>query len=284
MTHQPQKEDPHVIFNYNNVFFSCFYDDDRMCTHRCKEFALNYVYSGEMVLDDGIQQVRVGKGECAFVPRDLRITMYKQPKDGERYQGIFVSFPREQRRQAYESLGANRIPANTPRLDPGALKLPRTAELASLFASLMPYFDSNVKPNDDIMRLKQLEGILALIHIDPRFGPTLFDFSESWKIDILDFMNENYMHELTTEDMAHYTGRSLAAFKRDFKKVSDVTPERWLTRKRLQIAYEMIEEGRLKMVDICYKVGFKNPSHFSTAFKKQYGMTPTMAYGHVVQG
>ncbi len=279
MTNQVREEDSHMIFNYNNVFFSCFYEDDRMCTHRSKEFALNYVYSGEMVIDDGTHQVRVGKGECVFVPRDLRITLYKQPKDGERYQGIFVNFPREQRRQAFESLGANSIPRNTPRLDPGALKLPKTAELESLFTSLMPYFDSTVKPNDDIMRLKQLEGILALIHIDPRFGPTLFDFSESWKIDILDFMNENYMQELTTEDMANYTGRSLASFKRDFKKVSDMTPEKWLVHKRLQVAYEMIEEGRMKVVDICYKVGFKNPSHFSTAFKKQYGMTPTMAYG-----
>ena len=46
----------------------------------------------------------------------------------------------------------------------------------------------------------------------------LFDFSTPWKMDILDFMNENYMYEFTLEELAHYTGRSLATFKRDFKK------------------------------------------------------------------
>ena len=35
-------------------------------------------------------------------------------------------------------------------------------------------------------------------------------FNEPWKIDIMEFMNENYMCEFTMEEMAHYTGRSLA--------------------------------------------------------------------------
>ncbi len=265
------------LFNYNNVFFSCFFDDFRICNRRCTEFGLNYVLSGEMMLDDGQRQVHVTKGECVFVPRDISLTMYKQPKDGERYQGIFVTFSREFLRQMYEVVGANKISSSTPRIERGAIRLPQTPELKSLFASLVPYFDSETAPSDDIMRLKQQEALLALLHIDPRFAPTMFDFSDPWKIDILDFLNNNYMQEMTTADMAHYTGRSLASFKRDFKKVSDTTPERWLTRKRLEEAYEMIQEGTQKMVDICYKVGFKNPSHFSTAFKKQYGISPAMA-------
>ena len=39
------------IFNYNNVFYSFFYDGSSACTHRSAEYAMNYVYSGEMVLD-----------------------------------------------------------------------------------------------------------------------------------------------------------------------------------------------------------------------------------------
>ena len=32
-----------VIFNYNNVFFSFFYDDTSGCIHRSHEYAMNYV-------------------------------------------------------------------------------------------------------------------------------------------------------------------------------------------------------------------------------------------------
>ena len=83
------------------------------------------------------------------------------------------------------------------------------------------------------------------------------------------------MYEFTLEELAHYTGRSLATFKRDFKKISDLTPEKWLIRRRLEAAYVMIKEGGRKISDVYAEVGFKNPSHFSTAFKRQYGIPPT---------
>lgn len=263
------------IFNYNDVFFSFFYDDVGSCVHRSRDYALNYVYAGEMVLENGAETIRIGKGECVFIPRDHHITLYKKSCDGERYCGIFLKFTRPFLREMYGRFGQGKVPASTPKLDGGPIKLPRTAELASLFASMVPYFDPEVKPLGDFMDLKMQEGLLALLHIDERFAPTLFDFNEPWKIDILEFLNENYMYEFSMAEMAHYTGRSLATFKRDFKKISDLTPEKWLIRKRLEVAYAKLKEGGRKIVEVYAEVGFKNPSHFSTAFKKQYGIPPT---------
>ena len=170
-----------LIFNYEDVFYSFFYDDVAACVHRSREYAVNYVCSGEMVLDNGEEPIHVGKGEGVFIPRDHHITLYKKPCNGERYCGIFLSFTRHFLREMYAQGG----------------------------------------PYKDFMRLKMQEGLLALLHIDKRFAPTLFDFNEPWKIDILDFLDKNYMYEFTQEDLAHYTGRSLATFKRDFKKISD---------------------------------------------------------------
>ena len=273
-----QSEPLKLIFNYNNVFYSFYYNDFSGCVHRSREYAINYVYSGEMILDNGKEQIHVGKGECIFIPRDHHITMYKKTKDGERYCGIFLMFTRRFLREMYGKLEQRRMPTNTPKLDSGVIKLPNTVELASLFTSMTPYFNPEVKPADDLMQLKLQEGLLALLHIDNRFAPMLFDFNEPWKIDIMEFMNENYMCEFTMEEMAHYTGRSLATFKRDFKKISDLTPEKWLIRKRLEVAYVKMQGGNRKIVDVYAEVGFKNPSHFSTAFKKQYGISPTAAF------
>ena len=83
-----------LIFNYENVFYSFFYDDISGCIHRSREYAMNYVYSGEMILDNGKQQIHVGKGECVYIPRDHHITMYKRTFNGERYCGIFLNFTR----------------------------------------------------------------------------------------------------------------------------------------------------------------------------------------------
>lgn len=201
--------------------------------------------------------------------------MYKETHNGERYCGVFLMFTRNFLREMYSKYEQYKVDSKAKRLDSNVIKLPRTVELASLFASMTPYFDPNVKPKDDFMNLKLQEGLLSLLHIDRRFAPMLFDFNEPWKMDILEFMNDNYMYEFSMEELAHYTGRSLATFKRYFKKVSDLTPEKWLIRKRLEIAYIKMKEGGKKVVDIYAEVGFKNPSHFSTAFKKQFGIPPT---------
>lgn len=237
---------------------------------------MNYVLSGEMVLDDGSRQVHVGKGECVFIPRDHRVTMYKKACCGEQYCGIYLCFTRPFLREMYGKYVLHKGSlGNVEKFSPGVMKLPLSAEIESLFASMTPYFNPEVKPQDDVMRLKLEEGLLALLHTDKRFMTVLFDFSMPWKMDILDFMNRNYMYEFTLEELAHYTGRSLATFKRDFKKVSDLTPEKWLIRKRLEVAYRLIKEEHKKVVEVYAEVGFKNPSHFSTAFKKQYGIPPT---------
>ena len=264
-----------LIFNYENVFYSFFYDDISGCIHRSREYAMNYVYSGEMILDNGKQQIHVGKGECVYIPRDHHITMYKRTFNGERYCGIFLNFTRNFLREMYAKFGQCKIPADTSKLKPEVIKLPKTAEITSLFASLTPFFDPEVKPRDDFMHLKLQEGLLALLHIDGRFASTLFDFNEPWKIDILDYLNENYMCDLSMKEIASYTGRSLATFKRDFAKVSDLTPQKWIIRRRLEAAHDLIRSGKKKVTEACFDVGFKNLSHFSKVYKETYGVAPS---------
>jgi AraC family transcriptional regulator, exoenzyme S synthesis regulatory protein ExsA len=58
-----------------------------------------------------------------------------------------------------------------------------------------------------------------------------------------------------------------------------MTPQRWLTKKRLELAHYELTEKNKKPVDFYYEIGFENLSHFSFAFKKQYGLTPRELIG-----
>jgi transcriptional regulator GlxA family with amidase domain len=88
-------------------------------------------------------------------------------------------------------------------------------------------------------------------------------------------LERNLKSDLSIEEIANYTGRSLSTFKRDFKKYSDLPPQKWIIKRRLEIARDMIRTGKHKVSEICYEVGFKNLSHFSKAYKEVYGVAPT---------
>jgi len=264
-----------VIFTYSDIFFSYYFNNDTFCSHSQPNHALSYVYSGEMVLTEGDKELSVRKGECVFIKRDHRVSMMKKSYDGEPYRGIFVMFNRNTLREMFRQSGTDKIPEDASRFTESFFNLPPSAEIESLFSSMVPYFNPAVKPRDEFMTLKLRESIMVLLSMDKRFYPTLFDFAEPWKIDILDFLDRNYMYELSMEEIANYTGRSLATFKRDFRKVSDLTPQKWIIRKRLEVAYEKMKQQGQRVTEVYSEVGFKNLSHFSTAFKKHFGVPPT---------
>ena len=62
--------------------------------------------------------------------------------------------------------------------------------------------------------------------------------------------------------------------KDGFRKLFNNTVYGYILDKKLEIAKIKLEEGNLKVKDIGYEIGYENPSHFITAFKKKYGITP----------
>ncbi|MCC8144129.1 MAG: AraC family transcriptional regulator [Tannerellaceae bacterium] len=261
--------------NYAGTFLSCYSDYKHQCVHKMRDHALVYIYAGELLLEEENTKTTFHKEECLFIRRDHRTVMTKQACGDENFKGIFMTFRRNFLREFYNTkLNKKAIPEKAEAADRNIYPIAPRPDLISLFHSLTPYFDASILPTKEIINLKEQEGVYALLNTDKIFYPILFDFTEPWKIDILEFMNENYMYNLTMEEIATFTGRSLATFKRDFAKISDLTPQKWLINKRLQAAYEKLQEEGKKVSDVYVEVGFKNLSHFYSAFKRHYGYSP----------
>ena len=246
------------VLNCSNIFIASYFTDDRGCAHCNREHTLIYINSGELEITDGHRKTILHPGDCAFLRRDNRMWLQKRVRDGKPYHSIVMKFSREYLKEFFQTLNRRKIPKDAKREKASLVKFPSNRlDVRSLFESLLPYFEAGISPDDDVLKLKMSEGMLAILKTDENLHATLFDFADPWKIDIVDFMEKNYMNDLSMNELAYYTGRSLATFKRDFKKVSEITPQKWLIRRRLEAARELICKGGRKISDICFDVGFK---------------------------
>lgn len=261
---------------YSDIFIAMYFDGEMSCTHRNHSHVLVYIYSGEMVIEEKGKPTRLHKGDCAFIRKDFSVKITKQAWNGEQFKAVFLTFTPKFLRDFYNKLEPNSIPKDAQRGKVSLYKLPpNRPDIISLFESMTPYFDSGIHPADELLQLKMTEGMYVLLNTDKNLYASVFDFTDPWKIDIMDFLENNYMNDISMEEIANYTGRSLSTFKRDFKKVSPLPPREWLIRRRLEAAHELIQQGGRKVSEICFEVGFKNLSHFSKIYKERYGIPPT---------
>ena len=264
------------VFDCSNVLIASYFADDRECAHENREHTLIYQCSGRLEIEERGKKTVLYPGDCAFMRRDNRMWLQKRVGKGEPYRSIVLKFSTAFLREFYQTLDRQQIPIDSKREKASLLLLPKNRpDIRSLFESVIPYFDAGEKPSEKILKLKMIEGVYVLLNTDRNLYASLFDFVEPWKIDILDYLNENYMCDLSMKEIASYTGRSLATFKRDFAKVSDLTPQKWIIRRRLEAAHDLIRSGKKKVTEACFDVGFKNLSHFSKVYKETYGVAPS---------
>lgn len=254
-----------------DVFISC-----KKEAHYSRELilpqpALVRVLSGEMRIVTAEHSFHFFAGDTILLPRNQLGRMSKLPFEGEPCIAISLLFRKERLQQYYTS---NRISPRVQRTNQ-LMTFKEHPLLKSLFNSISPYFELADELPKDIAAIKIDEAIRVLRAIDPATDDLLAHFEEPGKLDLVDFMEQNYMFNLPLEKFGYLTGRSLTTFKTDFKKAFNHTPSRWLTQKRLELAHYKITEQKRKPSDIYLDVGFENLSHFSFAFKKHFGYNPT---------
>lgn len=91
---------------------------------------------------------------------------------------------------------------------------------------------------------------------------------------ILDYIMENYGHELKLESVAAKINMNKHAFCRFFKKGTSKSLFQLIQEVRIGKACQQLLETEMNVLQICYACGFGNISGFNKTFKKVTGTTP----------
>ncbi len=90
-----------------------------------------------------------------------------------------------------------------------------------------------------------------------------------------DHIDRSYAAELDLDGLARVAGVSKFHFVRSFEAAYGETPMRYLTRRRIERAQDLLRHANLTVPEICTAVGFASLGSFSARFRELVGMTPT---------
>ncbi|HEX9512130.1 MAG TPA: AraC family transcriptional regulator [Puia sp.] len=255
------------------ILYSCYAHKSSEGEQFIPRHVFGYVLSGSSEQYIGGKTYHFKEGDYRFFRKNQLTKYTKYPPPGGEYRSLSIYLDEETLRSMSEEFNWK---ASQPYTGEAAVLLPPTPLLKNYVDSLSPYLDGRSTMNKALTMLKVKEAILILLETNPALKDALFDFSEPGKIDLEAYMNEHYKFNVHLDRFAYLTGRSLATFKRDFEKIFHTSPNRWLQQRRLREAHYLIREKGKKASDVYLEVGFEDLSHFSFAFKKNFGVAPSM--------
>ena len=80
--------------------------------------------------------------------------------------------------------------------------------------------------------------------------------------------------DLSVVFLAEQLGISRSSLFSKIKALVDVTPNEMIQLVKLKKAASLLKEGKYRVSEVCYMVGFSSPSYFSKCFQKQFGVKP----------
>lgn len=101
---------------------------------------------------------------------------------------------------------------------------------------------------------------------------------------VMSLLATRYAEALSLATLADAVELSPFYLCRLFKRHTGLTIHRYLTRLRLRAAVDRLTDGDTKLAALSLELGFSSHSHFSEAFKREFGMTPSTIRTRLING
>ncbi len=204
--------------------------------------------------------------------------MLENGKDGV-FEAIAVHFYPEVLAKVYDDVLPAFLKNSSGKLpDKPSAKVPVDDLFQKFFEGIFYYFSNPELVNDELVALKLKELLLLLdntkesdkLHLilSSLFTPQAHEFKSVVHAHLFD--------NLTVDQLASIAGFSRSGFKRKFNEVFGSSPARYIRKRRLNYAAELLKSSsHLTISEIAYKCSFSDLANFSNSFKKHFGCKPS---------
>lgn len=238
------------------------------------DFLYTYVIAGSGTVSAGHEEHEFSAGDSFVVARRQEATVTLMPDEEmeKRFHTLSIRISKEDIEDYFLHNMASVKAASTPA--EAVQLLPDHPLLHGLNLLLEDGLQQGFRAEWEFTKMKIQECIHILVTLNARMYGWLAARNQLQKINLREFMERNFRHNVPLDQLAVATGRSLSTFRRDFISIFGTTPSRWLIRRRLEEARSLILAGN-RPGDILVELGFESFSHFTRCFKQQYGVLPS---------
>ena len=258
-----QQEDLHGLQR------ACYSKSTKAGEQFIKEHGISFIVSGEMEAYDGNTKYLYRKGDVVLYRKNALIRFVKYPHEEEGFEAISVILDEN----LLKTFAEQHEITSEKNAKESLFKLEQDELIQAYFKGLQTWFGNSIQT--ELADVKKTEMIHLLLRNNTMYKEVLFHFGTPGKINLEAFMNTHFRFNVPLSQFAFLTGRSLATFKRDFEKLFQTTPNKWLQQKRLEEAHYLLENKKMKVKEVYLEVGFETVSHFSYAFKNHFGISPS---------
>lgn len=202
------------------------------------------------------------------------ISNYLKDQDGNDFEATVIYFYPEILREIYDDLIPESVSFDLPK---APKKIISNDFVSKYIDGLNLYFEDSDMIDESLMRHKMKE--LVMILLKSNFFDSVLElfttlFTPRQK-SFRDIISNNIASQISIDELAFLTNRSLSTFKREFKKEFNDTPARYIKKKRLEKAAELLVRTDRSVSEVAFDSGFQDLSTFSSVFRDFFAQSPT---------
>ena len=237
---------------------------------------LTFIDDGSQEMTSPINRVTIDRYHTVLAKCGKYVTRVKGGKESKKLSGIVFHLNPDIISEAFKGMNTDFLHSA---LSSGPSKsfvdLGSNHLINTFVDSMRPYFCSDINVSDTLIAIKLQELVTILTNEGDE--EVLYLLGTIRHKEIFDFekvIESNLYDNLSIEELAHLTNKSVSSFKRLFKKHFDSTPAAYFRSKKIARAADLLSSGNLSIGEICWDCGFESLSHFSSTFKKERSVSP----------
>jgi len=239
-----------------------------------QENAFVFVIKGKKIIFRDKEILEVNNKQLLIVKKGIHNMTEYLAEDGV-FEAIVIYFNDTfiKKMKLFDDVSIDTNQPNIKALNQQILVLNKNKTIESFVVQYVVYIQEN-ENNQTILTLKVNELIYLLLSTYP-YTRQFFSTIIYERNDLEDMVEKLYKENYTIDQLAKFSNRSLSTFKRDFNRIFQSSPAKWIVSRKLSDACVLLLNTNKSISEIAFESGFESLSLFDKSFRRHFKITPS---------